>query len=269
MNNKVRLIGGYTLLFIESILLCLLVLCLIFNRTFLNKEYVLNKIKKADSYSTLFNSIKTEMSYYTEQSGFEDDILDDTFTLDEVTTEFNKLVNSIYDNTQVEIDSSNFKERLNKKIDDFIEKNNFKIVDESEIKGFVDKLSEIYENKIKLSGISNYVKSIINNFKSKINNYILIFSIAIVVLTAIDIFVFKRKELSVLFFFLTFVIIAVNLNIRSVIDFKHLFVYNQTVTDPVNLIVDDIFGIILWISVISFIVGIILSIIEKDEKNKK
>lgn len=266
MNNKVKLIGGYTLLFVESLLLCLLVFCLIFNRTFLNKEYVLNKIKKADSYSTLFNSIKTEMSYYTEQSGFEDNILDDTFTIEEVTNEFNNFINSIYTDNKIEIDSSKFKERLNKKIDDFIEKNNFQIIDESEIKEFVNKLSEIYENKIKISGISNYIKSIINNYKSKINNYILILSISLIAVITTNIFVFKRKELSVLFFFLSFVIFAVNFNIKSVIDFKHLFVYNQVITDPIKLIIDDIFGAMIWISVLSLIIGIILSIIEKDKK---
>mgnify|MGYP003571460654 CR=1 FL=1 len=265
MNKKVKLISSYILLFIESIIFCLLILCIIFNRTFLNKDYVLKTVESANSYKTLFDSIKTEMSYYTEQSGFEDDILDGTFTLEEVTIEFNKFVNSVYDNTDIKIDSSVFKERLNDKIDKYIEKNNFEIINEEEINKFVDKLAEIYENKIKINGVPNYIKNTIQKINIKINKAIIILSISLVLLVLINMFIFKRKDLAIIFYFTSFFLIIMNIYIKNVIDLKNLFIYNQVITDPVNLIIDDVLLLFLLMSLVSFLIGIILSIIQKDK----
>lgn len=269
MNKKVKLIGGYIILFIESILFCLLILCIIFNRTFLNKEYVLKTVESANSYKTLFDSIKTEMSYYTEQSGFEDDILDDTFTIEEVTVEFNKFINSVFDNTDIIIDSTTFKEKLNAKIEKYIENNNFEIINEEEINKFVNKLAEVYENKIKINGIANFLKNVIQKINTKINNGIVFLSIILVLLIVINMFAFKRKDLAVIFYFSSFLLIIMNFYIKNVIDLKHLFIYNQVITDPINLIINDVFLLFMLISLASFLIGVMLSIIQKDKVVKK
>lgn len=267
MNKKIKIVLGYIILFIESLLLCFICLLFIASKTFFNKDYVTNKVQEADFYNIMFNSIKTEMSYYTEQSGFEDDILDDTFTLEEVKIESDKFINAIYTGSKIEVDSSMFQKRLNDKISDYIAKSNFKVINEEEINKFVEKLAEIYENKIKVNTYIDHVGSIVKNTSQKVNKILIISVVSLLILIAINKFVFNRTELAILFFFTAFILISINLYIHDVIDIKHLFVYNDAITSVVKLIVDEIFSNMTKIAIISIPIGIVLSILKKEEKN--
>ena len=268
MNKKIKIILGYLILFIESILLCFILMFMIINKTILDKNYVIDKMEKTDFYNLLHKSIKTEMSYYTEQSGFEDDILDDTFTIEEIKTASNSFVDSIYDGTKIEIDSTNFQKRLNGKIDDYIEKSNFKIINEEEINKFVEKLSEIYTEKIQVNSVTNSIGSTIKTAIDKSNTILIVSVVSLIVLMIINMFLFKRTEWGVLFLFVSFIFITINIYINNVIDLKHLFVYNQVITNVVKLIIDEILCLIVKTSIISLVIGLILSVLKREKKSE-
>ena len=89
MNKKLKIIGSYILLFIESILLFIITTLIVSKFTVLNNNYIKNNLEKNGYYKDLYDEIITEMSYYTNQSGFEDSILDNIFTMGELKYETN------------------------------------------------------------------------------------------------------------------------------------------------------------------------------------
>ena len=161
MNKKIRIIINYLVLFIESILLFLLTMSVILSSTVLRSDYVIGRMNSDKYYDILNDSIKEEMLYYTGQSGFNDDILDDTYTIDEIKRSTNDYVRNFYNGKKTTIDSSKFEERLNKKIDDYVEVKNFKIVNKDELTKFTSEMAKIYRKRIK----------IIDNFFSGTKNF--------------------------------------------------------------------------------------------------
>ena len=84
MNKKAKIIFSYILLFIEPIMLFIITILLASKCTILNAKYIKNTLEKNNYYQEIYKEILTEMSYYTNQSGFEDSVLDNNFTIDEI-----------------------------------------------------------------------------------------------------------------------------------------------------------------------------------------
>ena len=122
MNRKLKKILGYTLLFFESILFFIIIFLLILRLTIFNVSFVNKKLVEKKYYDNLYKEIKTEMSYYTEQSGFKDDILDDIYTKDELKYDTNNFIRNLYNGTSIEISTKNLKRRLTDKINKYIAK---------------------------------------------------------------------------------------------------------------------------------------------------
>ena len=106
MNKRIKIIASYVLLFIESVLLFIVTSLLIAKFTVFDVNYIKNSLEKNNYYKELYDEIITEMSYYTNQSGFEDSILDNTFTLGEVKYETNKFIENTYKGKSLSIDTT-------------------------------------------------------------------------------------------------------------------------------------------------------------------
>ena len=128
MNKKLKIIGSYILLFIESILLFIITTLIVSKFTVLNNNYIKNNLEKNGYYKDLYDEIITEMSYYTNQSGFEDSILDNIFTMGELKYETNKFIENTYKGKSLTIDDSKLRERLTNNINEYIKNSGFKIV---------------------------------------------------------------------------------------------------------------------------------------------
>ena len=157
MPKKRKTVLSYTILFFQAIIFLLITILVLLRCTVLNDSYVRNKLAKNHYYEDLYNEILTEMSYYTNQSGFEDDILKDTFSLGEIKFETNEFIDSIYKGKSRKVEVDQLNERLKKNIDSYIENSNFEYVDEKEIDEFISTMDEVYENEIKLMGYADKI----------------------------------------------------------------------------------------------------------------
>ena len=106
MNKKTKIIFSYILLFIESIMLFIITILLASKCTILNTQYIKNTLEKNNYYQEIYKEILTEMSYYTNQSGFEDSVLDNTFTIGEIKYEINSFVDNTYGGKKTSIDTT-------------------------------------------------------------------------------------------------------------------------------------------------------------------
>ena len=101
-------------------MLFILITLLTLRLTILDIDFFEKKLQENNYYENLYNEIKTEMSYYTNQSGFKDDIIDDIFSVIEVKRDTNIFIKSAYRSQKEKIDSLKIEERFRKKINNYI-----------------------------------------------------------------------------------------------------------------------------------------------------
>ena len=263
MNKKLKIIFDYTFLFIESILLFLLTLLLVLNFTILKSDYVIKKMNKSNYYSILEESIKTEMLYYTGQSGFNDDILDGTFTTDEIKEESISYVKNLYNGKKTVIDTSKFEERLNKKIDDYLEVKNFEIINKEEINKFTTEMAKIYSKRIKIIDKLDNLAVKFNKIIDMSNKALIILTISLFIVFMIHMILLKKIKIGIVLYTTSLLIIVLNIYIRWRIDLYHLHIYNELLS---NIIIDNIGSILkitILIAILYFVLATLINICKK------
>ena len=268
MKKKLKLIFGYVILFLESMLLLLLTTLTVFEFTLFDKSYVKSKFNDK-YYEKLYKEIKTEMTYYTNQSGFEDSVLDDIFTITDVKNASNKFVTSLYNGEKYQLNTTKIEEKLNSNINEYIKTQNFQVINQDDLNKFSKQISSVYVDEIKLMGylddICTYIPKAID-----ICEYLLLLSlIGFLILLIINRFIFKRRSYSVIFYTNAFIMLFVLISIKNNIDIKNLLIYSNTISNVVISIIKEIFNIYLIISLIYIFLGFIYSLFKKERRRRK
>ena len=222
-------------------------------------------MNKTNYYEKLYDDIKLEMSYYTNQSGFQDDILNDTFTKKEVKKDVITYINNIYKNKKTTIDTSKFKKRLNNKIDDFLEVENFTIVDHTEIDTFVNEMAKIYQNKIIINKHLESIAFKFLNLTKYINIIRPILLITFIALFIINIKFIRNKNLSVILYTNVFLILSTLIYIKSRVRINHIFIYNELISELAITIIHNLILTSIITMIIYFIIATINIVLKKVE----
>ena len=168
-----------------------------------------------------------------------------------------------------------FQEKLNSKINQYLESKNFDIIHRDEIDRFVVEMSKIYQEKI---GIINNSGNMAHYFHIGINitNTLLVILMGIIfVLFIMNWFVLKKKNFDMVFYVAMFLIISFYIYITNRIHINHLLIYNQMLSDVIIYFIHQILRYMLIISFGCFIIGVFLTLIyvsflrKKRIKNKK
>ena len=269
MIKKIRIILGYISICISSLLFLILSLLIILDATILNQDYLINKINEINYQSKLYQAIKKEMTYYTEQSGFKDDIIDDIFTEDDIRENINNLIKNIYNGTSYEINTISMEETLHKKIDTYLEKENFTITNKEEIDVFVKEMANIYKEKIKVTSYIDNVSGVIPKIKKIINISILILSSISLFILILNKFVFLKDKNRIVLISNSFLLISIYLYIKNKIDVNHLLIFDKSLSQIMINIINNILSIILIVAIAYFIIGIVLSLLKKGKKKRR
>ena len=269
MKNSIRIIFGYLFLFIESLIFLAIILLTIFKFTLFDSNYVKNTFEKNDYYKKLTAEIKTEMSYYTNQSGFEDTILDNVFSESDVQSSSEKFIDSLYSGTKFTINTKTVEDNLNKNIEEYLNNENFKITNSDEIKKFVDQMIKIYGNEIKLMGYVDSVGGIIHKVVSNCNTILLFLVLNLILLVVINLKLLKRKDFSVIFYTSSILLLFVTIYIRNSIDINNISIYSELVSGILKSLVKTILNIILISACSSLIVGLIIDILKKERHHHR
>lgn len=269
MKIKIRPIISYTILFIESISLFLLTVILSLRLNILNSKYIIKQFEKNNYYETLYEEIKTEMTYYTSQSGFEDDIIDDTFTVADVKADTNSFINNIYSGRKIDINTDFLKEKFKEKVENYITINNLTVTDENEITTFIDKMASIYSNEIKLMDYLDKTATIISKIVNLSTNIIVLLLVDILLLTIINKKVFKRTHFETPFFTSAFLFICVNVYIKTHLDISNFFIYSNLVSSVIKSTIKNLLHINMMIIIAYMIIGILLSLSHKRKVYRK
>ena len=276
--KKIKIIISYLITILLSISLSTLILIIVLNSNILNKTYITNTINDSNYYETLKKSIDDSLSELTPQSGFNDEILDNIYTINDLKKETKLIINSIYNNKKYNPNKEYIKRRLEDNINKFIENNNIDITNKAkkQIEKFENTIIEAYYNQI------SYSNSIINNIRTKVNKlnniiqpvtYVLI---SLIIVLLIILFIINHIEI-IEYIYMTLIISSTLLLIPKVFEYNELNLSKKTVlNNHINIIVrevlNNIYDKLQIYSIIFLIIGILLlitNIIILSKKQKK
>jgi len=255
---KVKLLFKYIIEFLMAIIISLLAITLILKFTILKEDYILNKLEKNNYYEDLFNDIKEEMSYYVTQTGFDNNILDNVITKEELKKEVNKVINALYNDKEVSIDTSVIKERLNTNINNFL-KNTNKEADKESLNIFINQITDIYYKSLTFVENLNEYTSYINIINLVLNILLIATIIILILLSLYIIFVSKEIPFDTPLITLGILMIITNFLIKSYIDIDNIMFYNNSISLIIKETIKDILSKINLTGIIGIILGIIIS----------
>lgn len=253
MKNK-KVLLYYFLEFIFTILFFLTMSILIFKITIFNKNYFINKLEKANYYHEFYLDIYNDYENYIMQSGFDNTIIKDLFTEEDLKKVINKMVDNFYEGKDTFIETDSIKEKLEFNMEEFFKTIKVTITDENSLLLFKDEIVNIYENKFTLN---KYIIKYCNSFYKvkKITTILLLIFIVLDIGLYLLIRKFFRKITlsipflsSILLFLLIYIFFVSKINIQSILFWNNYTskVIKYIFTDFSNLIkYVSIFGILL------------------------
>ena len=267
---------SYIISFILVLLLLAIIMFQVFYTTILNKDYVEKEINKSDYYEKLSETINEKFKNYIMQSGMEEVIFEGLYTRETLRNDFEKVLDAVYNNKELEIDTIKIREKLDENIKKYASENDIQITvsNSAQITAFEDTIIENYILSIQYSktGI-NYLAKGIEKIKTYLNpvKYAVIASFIVLTIVLILINIKeKKKALSYMGITLLAVgglIIAVLIYEKINLNIENSEILDENLSVLIRLLVRKIFKIFYIISGTCFISGILFSIMGNKEKN--
>ena len=256
---------SYFLSFLLFISFSVTIFLAIFSNTILDSNFVIKVLDENDYYDMVDELIKDGFRDYIYQSGFDETILEDLYTRQELKKDVKLMISNLFFEQNEVIDTEKIKDRIRNNIDKYLEDNNLVLAEEQEgsVDKYIDLLAKNYEDKITLSAFLNQINDTTNKIKNmieKYESYIYIMPILIAVL----ILLINIKKLHKVFLYtgiagissgITNIIIS--LFVESKITVNNIFIFNDAISivirNLINIYMKNIFvigGLLIGVSTI-------------------
>ena len=273
---------SYILSFILLILISLIVLIMCVQSDVLNKNSLFSAFDKVNYYQNTYNALNEMFLSYVEQSGLEDEVMNDIISIDEIKEEVKNCIDSIFEGKEYAINSDNLKQRLNDNITKYLEKDNRK-ANENErksIEEFVSKISDIYCEEVFPMSIVTKIESYIAKIIKFIDFVKPILFISVAVITIILIIIniknilFVLNYIGVSLFGSGLLLMVPKLIVDKNMRLNELSLFNQNISSFIVTIATNILEHLKELSFILLVVSVIILIcnnfiIKKLSKNTK
>ncbi len=260
---KVKLFFNYILQFLVSILFFLLALVAIAKFTIFSPDYVLDLIEKNNYYDTLYDDIKSNMENYVVQSGFDDNIIDNIYTKDQLEDDVELMIDRIYKNESYEIDTSSVKAKLEENIDTFLTENNMNLTDKSSIQNFEDEIINVYKVKVDVLNKVTFVGKILNTANQYLLAILVILAAVVLLMVVVLKIVFHKNILPVMLLTSMFLLIASSIYFGNRLDYQYVNIYNSYVSTFISSLIKNFIVQLRTVGIVTGILGLIIVIVEK------
>lgn len=260
MMNKRRIILGYILGFVCTLLLSLLVLLLLFRITVSSKKYILSVLERDNYYEKINDEIKEEMNLYLLSSGFTNEIISDIYTKEDVVSDIQMFIDNTYNGKLTTIDTSGILSKVNENIDEFFKKNNLLTVNKTELNEFTRDLVKIYNDEITLYEFTNSMIPKIPKI-NKIINLGIIISVASLIILSFILIKIKYRYFSANIIASGFIILFIRLFIFEKIDVNELLIITEEFSLELRNVLVTLQSLSLILGIVLILVGIILTIV--------
>ena len=144
----VKHIGRYLLTILLSIEIIVYLLIHIATSTILSKQYVLSQLKETDYYHQTYVSVQANFNNYVQQSGLEENVLQDIITQEKVEKDTKVILSNIYDGLQETISTQEIRDNLNKNIKESLGNVRLNAEQQQSIDDFVQMICDEYTSTI-------------------------------------------------------------------------------------------------------------------------
>lgn len=265
----------YIINFLLVILIFLLSSLLILSNTVLNKQYVKNVLIKNDYYGRTYANIKEDFKNYIMQSGLQESILEDLYDREKVNSDIDMVIDSIFENKKLSIDTKTITKKLDNRINAVLENNNRRpeAEEREEIKIFENTIAEVYidgivyssESVLEISNIYNKIQPLIIKVVNLLGVLILALLVIIFVINrnlkqninAVGISLFSSGLLSI--------IIKILIGDRT----HNILVLNTTFSESLIYLINSIVSIIFVTGIVMSITGFIFIIVSNIQKRNQ
>ena len=253
----------------------------IVTQTVLNKNYIIQKMEETNFYSETYKLVQSNFEKYIEQSGFEENILENICTEEKVKQDKNLMISNIYEGANKTIDITEISDNLNANIDklNIRDSKNQKAIEQ-----FVEHICQEYTDTLVHTkyenDINKFYKEIVIK-KDKIEKIVII----AMVIDVIVILIVNNKNIekdfqsigTAIFSSSAFELIACQIiNLR--VSIKGIKIFNDAFSDMIVAIIQNVISKVVSFGIATLMIAIILIIINaiiiffsirKDERKRE
>lgn len=271
----------FILIFFLTVSIILIGIIKILSATILDKEYVKTKFEDNNFYEEIYQLVETNFQHYIDQSGLNEDILNDICSKEKVKQDIEMILANIYDGTNQEIDTASIAENLDKNIENLGIRNN---ENAGAIKQYIMYICQEYTSTIMHTSYENSINKLYTSSINRIEKLNKICIITIVIDVVLIIIINNKKvfknlhEIGIALFSSAAFDLVICQIITSKVDIKGIKILNDAFSNILVIIIQEIInkivslGVVLLISAVICIVinSIIVSIdVAKDERKIK
>ena len=269
LMNRIKIILRVFLGFGCSVFMFILAFLLIIRVTIYNKNYVLKKLDEINYYEKVYLEISNDMKNNLLSSGLDETILENLFTENDVLNDINGLIGSIYSGSKYEVDTAYLKDKLNKNIKDYLNKNNTEVTDQKALDKFISNIISIYKKEISLYG---HIEGYTNKF-IKVGKFIDVSIVVITFLLIIFLVILRwplhRKYEGVISLSAGMMLLYFKFYIYEQIDMKNILIISDSFSKLIKELLLDINNYIFILAIILLFVGIFLNFVNSFKKVKR
>ena len=253
----------------------------IVTQTVLNKNYIIQKMEETNFYSETYKLVQSNFEKYIEQSGFEENILENICTEEKVKQDINLMISNIYEGANKTIDITEISDNLNANIDklNIRDSKNQKAIEQ-----FVEHICQEYTDTLVHTkyenDINKFYKEIVIK-KDKIEKIVII----AMVIDVIVILIVNNKNIekdfqsigTAIFSSSAFELIACQIiNLR--VSIKGIKIFNDAFSDMIVAIIQNVISKVVSFGIATLMIAIILIVINaiiiffsirKDERKRE
>lgn len=158
----------YILALILALTMIALVLIYIFSSTILSENYVLSKLQKEDYYNKIYDEINSNFERYIDQSGLDEEVLNDLITKEKIEEDTKLILHNIYNSTNETISTEEIKTKLRQNINVSL-KRSLTASEEKSVETFINTICDEYTSTISHTGYESSINSGYNQVMKYIN----------------------------------------------------------------------------------------------------
>ncbi len=253
--KRAKKIISYILAFLLSLLVIAVFILGYINSALFNEVNIKTSMKDTNYYYNIYSIINDTANDYVLQSGFDSKVLDNVITEYQAQEDMNQVIDGLYNNKKVEIDTDKLKKKLHENILKQIEEENHVVTEsnKADIEEFEKSVIDAYKSNIYYSQeVINKISLYIQKIHKTLNIVVICLIVVILILVLI---MFKVYEPSIGVGFITagvfFIVIkgfsVINIAINNILILNWAF--SRTLVYILNNLVQRIFitGIIITI----------------------
>lgn len=253
-----RVVLSYIMKFIQSISFFLLSLSLILIFTVFNEDYVLDLLNNHNYYQELYDNTLEEVSYYLEQSGLNEEVLNNVISVKSLKKEIITTIDNLYTNQKITVNTEEFQNNLTTNINNYIKYNNIRVDNKDTVNILTKKLVNIYEEEISYNNTFEKVRPMFNK-AYKLTKIVLYLSIIVSIVTyLINRYIFKDRNIIASLFTNFVILVGLVLYIKYTIDINNIFFYNNSISNILMEFINSVLKCMLVTGIVSFLLGLFI-----------